>query len=424
MLAIIFTAFAVCVVSAIAFARSAVSYSAAESFGNLWTRAILSEYDRNLLHDYRIMAYFGNEAEVSQKLDQYLKYSMSGKLHARIGKTGTQLGGMSIGEPEIFRTALRKGLGSGAITAVINKGSRYKRSDIKEYEKEGENHVIGNQVVIDTLPSEGLKSSVDSGSVTELAKKLGSAEAVINALKNAGEEAAFIYMYMGNHITAPQTEKCWFRNEWEYLIEGGTDDDANFRACRRKLFLARNALDLISLYKDPVKTNLIASAAEIITPGPAGAFTQLIIAEAWAAIEADSDIDDLMENRRVPIIKTADQWKTDLDSVLGSDEVRDELDPEELEKLDSGREELSQLSDACTVNPAEVLKEGLNYDEHLMLMLLAMNKDVRLARIMDLVQINMKYRYYRDFNLEEYYTGVRFSLTVNGRSHVFEDEYH
>jgi hypothetical protein len=42
---------------------------------------------------------------------------------------------------------------------------------------------------------------------------------------------------------------------------------------------------------------------------------------------------------------------------------------------------------------------------------------------MDLVQINMKYRYYRDFNLMEYYTGTRFSLEVNGKDHEFEDAY-
>ena len=32
-------------------------------------------------------------------------------------------------------------------------------------------------------------------------------------------------------------------------------------------------------------------------------------------------------------------------------------------------------------------------------------------------------RYYRDFNLMEYYTGVRFVITANGRDYVFEDAY-
>ena len=70
-----------------------------------------------------------------------------------------------------------------------------------------------------------------------------------------------------------------------------------------------------------------------------------------------------------------------------------------------------------------VIRDGLSYDDYLMIMILTMNRDVRLLRIMDLVQINMKFRYYRDFNMMEYFTGVRFSLMANGRDHVFEDHY-
>ena len=69
------------------------------------------------------------------------------------------------------------------------------------------------------------------------------------------------------------------------------------------------------------------------------------------------------------------------------------------------------------------IKEGLNYDEYLMVMILAMNENTRLLRIMDLVQINMKYRYYKDFNMMEYYIGTRFTIDANGRTHVFEDQY-
>jgi hypothetical protein len=67
--------------------------------------------------------------------------------------------------------------------------------------------------------------------------------------------------------------------------------------------------------------------------------------------------------------------------------------------------------------------EGLSYDEYLMIMIMSLNDNVRLLRIMDLVQINMKYRYYRDFNLMEYYTGVRYAFTADGRSYEFEDSY-
>lgn len=69
------------------------------------------------------------------------------------------------------------------------------------------------------------------------------------------------------------------------------------------------------------------------------------------------------------------------------------------------------------------ISEGLSYDEYLMLMIMSLNDNVRLLRIMDIIQINMKYRYYRDFNMTEYFIGVRFSINANGRSYDFEDSY-
>jgi hypothetical protein len=58
-----------------------------------------------------------------------------------------------------------------------------------------------------------------------------------------------------------------------------------------------------------------------------------------------------------------------------------------------------------------------------MLMICSLSDSVRILRIMDLIQINMKYRYYADFNMLEYYTGIRFTLEANGKSHEFEDAY-
>ena len=66
MLAIIFTGFAMCIAGAIGVSRRLVVSSECETFGRMWTKAVLSEYDVHLLDDYSIMAYFGNDAEVLQ----------------------------------------------------------------------------------------------------------------------------------------------------------------------------------------------------------------------------------------------------------------------------------------------------------------------------------------------------------------------
>ena len=55
--------------------------------------------------------------------------------------------------------------------------------------------------------------------------------------------------------------------------------------------------------------------------------------------------------------------------------------------------------------------------------MLSLNQNTRVLRTMDIIQINMKYRYYEDFNFEEYYTGLGFSIKMNGHEYEIKDRY-
>lgn len=421
-LAMIFVAFSLCIVSAILISRQMVASSLCESYGRIWTKAVLSEYDRNLLKDYGIMAYFGNEEEVNKKIESYLKYSISGRLGTGKSTVGSNLYGFELSETDNFREAIRKGMASNTLTALISKSSRKYRGNATEGDAEQANRVIGNRIVIDTLPSSGAEDSTGIDGIKKLAEKISTSDAVKTAAADAGIDVAFMYLHFGNHVTdSCKQGKSYFVNEWEYILKGSTDDAKNLSSCRTKLFLLRNALNLASIYKDPSKVELISTAAELITPGPLGIATQALIAEAWAGLEANEDIKALYENKRVPVLKSAADWKISLSGVLGSDDVKKKLTEEALEHMSENSGELSELSGGETV--VGRITEGLNYDEYLMLMILTMDEDVRLLRMMDLVQINMKYRHYRDFNLMEYFVGVRFDIRINGKSHSFEDAY-
>ena len=421
MLAIIFTGFALCIAGAIGASRRMVVSSECETFGRLWTRAILSEYDIHLLDDYSIMAYFGNDDDVTAKLDSYLKYSTQGRLGAHIKGANADLTGYELGDPANFRKALRLGFAGNAASEIVNgRGREYRDLDTGEgFDEEG--RVISNPVVIDTLPSHGTGGSVSGEELTERARSAGDENGLMGMLSGAGAEVVLLEKCFDNHVTKSDDKNHLLVNEWEYVIRGSTDDEKNYRAVRERLFIARNALNLVALYKDPAKVELIVSIAETITPGPLGAATQLLIAEAWAALETEEDLEDLYHDRRVPVLKSPDQWKTDISSVLGSDKVKDKLDDESRKLLEENQGELSGLSGK--INTVTQFSEGLNYDEYLMIMIASLNDNVRLLRIMDLVQINMKYRYYADFNMLEYYTGVRFTIEANGKSHEYEDAY-
>ena len=421
MLAIIFTGFAICIAGAIGVSRRLVVSSECDMFGRLWTKAILSEYDIHLLDDYSVMAFFGNDDEVTDKLDSYLKYSAQGKLGAHIKGANADLTGYELGDPANFRKALRLGFAGNAASEIIyGRGRTYRDLDTGEgFDEEG--RVICNPVVIDTLPSHGTGGSVSGEELTEKAKSAGDDSGMRVMLSGAGAEVILLQKCFDNHVTKSDDKNHLLVNEWEYVIRGSTDDEENYRAVRKRLFIARNALNLAAIYKDPAKVELIVSVAETISPGPLGLVTQALIAEAWAALETEEDLEDLYHDRRVPILKTPEQWKTDIGAVLGSDKVKDKLDDESRKMLDEKQEEITGLSGK--ISTVTQFKNGLNYDEYLMILICALNDNVRLLRIMDLIQINMKYRYYADFNMMEYYTGVRFTIEANGKSHEFEDAY-
>ena len=421
LLAILFLGFAICLAGAIGVSRRLVVSSECETFGRLWTKAVLSEYDVHLMEDYSMMAYFGNDDEVTDKLNAYLKYSSQNKLDASIKGANADLTGFELGDPSNFRKAMELGFpGSAAAELISGSGRTFRDLDDENgYDEEG--RIINDRVVLDTLPSHGMGGSVSSDVLTEKTKSTGDENGLVSMLKGAGAEVLMIEKRFDNHVTKADDKNHLFVNEWEYIINGSPDDEENYIACRRILFIIRNALNLLAIYSDPEKVELIITVAESITPGPLGIVTQAIIAEAWAALETEEDLKDLYDDGRVPVIKTPEQWKTGLGAVLDSTEVMEKLDDESKELLEEKKDELSGLTGGITT--VAQFSEGLNYDEYLMIMIMSLNDNVRLLRIMDLVQINMKYRYYRDFNLMEYYTGTRFSIEVNGKNHEFEDAY-
>ena len=421
MLAIIFVGFALCIAASVNVSRRLVVSSECEAFGRVWTKAVLSEYDVHLLEDYSIMAYFGNDSEISGRVSSYLRYSSENRLDAHIKGVNADLTGFELGDPANFRKALKLGFPVAAADEIISGRGRTFRNLDNGNGYEGEGRVISNQIVLDTLPSGGSGGCVSSDALAEKAASAGNDSGVRQMIASAGTDMLMLVRCFDNHVSKSDDKDHLFINEWEYVIKGSPDDEVNYRACRRRLFAARNALNLVALYRDPAKVEAVAALAAAISPGPLAAVTQVIIAEIWALIETESDMDDLYSDGRVPLIKTPDQWKTDLGAVLESKEFRGKLDDESKKQLAENREGLRGITGSVTT--VDRFREGLNYDEYLMLMIMCMNENTRLLRIMDLVQINMKYRYYRDFNMMEYYTGTRFTIEANGKSHEFEDEY-
>lgn len=418
----VIVSFMVMIILSIDISRRMVIKSQAKSFGRVWAKAILSEYDVHLFEDYNLLAFKGNDTEVSEKLDRYIGYSFDGKMKSKVRGSHVSLGGYEMRDPKNFLRSIRNGLTSEALDTIINGKNRVDRanntSEISESEAAGRK--IGNNLVLDTLPSKGTSSFLEVDRAVKLLKQGNILEKLKESSINAAGEFAFIYKNFDSHVKTAEAGKTYFTNEWEYIIHGKPDDEANYLSCRRKIFLIRNALNIAYLKGDPTKMSLIAAVAEAITPGPLSPATQLLLMELWAAAESEYDVDTLVKGGKVPVLKTANTWKTDLSLVLSGDKFKGSLNDEGLNLLDKNKGELVNADGAKGGNEQGI---GNDYEDYLLVLMVFVNENTRILRTMDLVQINMKYRYYEDFNFDEYYTGLSFSIKINSDEYEIKDQY-
>ncbi|MBR0373528.1 MAG: hypothetical protein IJH91_03240 [Mogibacterium sp.] len=403
--------------TAVGIARRMVVNSECRVFGNIWTKAALSEYDRFLLEDYGILAYQGPDFEVEDKLNIYLDSSVSILPGTSVGSIHADLSGYEMSNPRNFKKAISRNAAFTSIDGLLSGEGRSRRTG----DGEPEDKVIRNQVVLDTLPSAGAGNSYAVAEIVAFLEEGSVREYVMSKVVGAAVEMNFIRHYFNSHLFVATDLPAYYTNEWEYVIGGKTSDSANLKICRRRIFLIRNALNYAYLSKDAEKQALLTGVAELITPGPASLVTKSLITEAWAAAEAEYDVQTLLDGKRVPLMKTDATWHTDINGLLRSKEITGHLDEESKELLEEHAGEISEMP-AGHGAASEVL-DGQTYEDYLLILLLAMNEDVRLLRMMDIVQINMKYRYYSDFNFEEYYDGVRFNVKVNGKYYEFEETY-
>lgn len=418
LLSMIFVAFVFMIISSIAISRRMVLKSQVKSFGKVWSKAVLSEYDIHLFQDYGLLAFKGNDGEISDKINRYVDFSFDGRMKSSLEKSGVCLFGYEMRDPKNFKNSMKNGIKEKAISSIIKDEHRIGREE-KDISSE-DIRKIGNPVVLETLPSKGSGGAPDISGIANILKQDNKIERLKNEGVNTAVELAFIYKYFDSHLKRAEEKKSFFRNEWEYIISGKPNDEENYRICRRKIFFIRNALNLIYLKSDSEKMALISAAAELITPGPLSAGTKILLMEMWAAAEAEYDVDTLVKGGKIPILKTRDTWGTDLGTILDGDKLKKSLSKEEIENLNKNKKSLIE-KEAGKGGKNE--GSGYGYEDYLFVLMLSLNQNTRVLRTMDIVQINMKYRYYEDFNFEEYYTGLCFSIKMNGHEYEIKDRY-
>jgi hypothetical protein len=379
----------------------------------LASRSVLSEYDRELFSKYGLVAFKADEREIEQTMKYFCKNLDSGLMLAddEILSIEANAKGHSITDANTFASQIE--------AACLNSFLDSLRGDTKKLEgivsnaiKDKENtKVLRRTSIKQNLPSKGFSTAmlpdialkIPDGNITEyfsqLKSKLFIDEYILTTFKYA--------------IGGQTNIETFFENEVEYILYGSMDDKENYEKIKGRLWAYRYLMNNIHIVTDKKKMEVIANWA---SKHPVLFVATLVIVEIWAMCETNNDILLLERGEKVPAIKRAENWALDdLDAIMGM-----------FKKSDFGKEgellgEADKAYDNAAVLPNKV--EGLDYKDHIRALLLFSDRNTKLLRMMDLIQINMKGRTERDFILGEYATGFEVIAKTNRENYEFISKY-
>lgn len=187
--------------------------------------------------------------------------------------------------------------------------------------------------------------------------------------------------------------------ELEYLIEGNSRDRDNLSGVVARLTAMRGGLNLIHIISDSQKRQEARSLALAIVGGsgilPLVSVTAFLIMSMWALGEALMDVRDLLDGGRVPVLKTRDDWKLNLEDLL-----------------DIGRNR--RLRDTGIT---DCRSKGPDYKGYIRILIFGGYGPETIYRMMDIMQINIG-REQKGFSMESCACKVETKTIVSGK-HVF-----
>lgn len=399
-----YTVFITMAFSAILIMTTAVINAAGENaigsttmhFGRLWGRSILAEYDRTLKDRYGLFGFYGNEFIVEEKLDYYAGYSFDEKDYIDYSGSSCSLEGKALAEKDVFIKQIKEIAASGEKPRPLFKAEE----EMTDTSHEGRS--INSQRIIQSLPSKGKSGGPGVTGLIELIKS----GTPISAVVSETAQNIYAFGFFRHRFTGDELGDTFFNCEIEYIISGKNSDEKAMKSVENDLLILRNGMNLVYLYSCDEKRRAVAAAAQAATPGPAAAVTQALIMETWAFLEAKNDLKILSDNKPVKFMKYDDNWAVSLENVLS---------------LLFGEGEGEAEENISYIRPKQM--EGTDYEGYLRILFGIVPEEIRILRMMDLIQINMKYLYCGAFLLEDYYTGLDFSLKVNGKAYEFHEDY-
>ncbi len=164
-----------------------------------------------------------------------------------------------------------------------------------------------------------------------------------------------------------ELEKSFMKYQIEYIIAGKNSDKENLGSIVKRLIRWREVANVVYIFSDTAKcaeaeTLAYTLAAVLQIPALAEPVKYSILF-AWAYVESLTDVKCLLNGGKIPLMKTADDWKTSIWNII---------------------------SFSGNVPDRESAGHGLDYQDYLRIMLYLEKSQIKNMRAMDIMEMDIR----------------------------------
>lgn len=372
--------------------REETERSRVDGIVNMAGDSLISEFDYHVQKEYGLFMLKGSDGELKRKLRKYVTYSTDEMGEMDIQNLKASGSRFSILNTELVEEQILEYVKMTEMklpsNIVKDKGGEEKGNNMKE-------RSLKHGPTIASLPS----ADVPRRNLTSMAESLVEKAKDFDMVFKEGSDDYIINIYILNHFNNRNkvvSETHFFKNEAEYILGGELTDRKNEKRVEMAFKAMRFLLNLSFIKMDPEKQSKLITASEILTPGPAAAATKIALETTWAYAEADNDVELLCKGYEVPIMKDDSTWAIDLEGAI-------------------------EGITGKTVVPD--MQKGYDYKQYMQVLLFFQDRETKISRILDLIQINMRNSYNKDFLIAEHSVGIEIYAKINGRVYGYEKKY-
>lgn len=186
--------------------------------------------------------------------------------------------------------------------------------------------------------------------------------------------------------------------ELEYILNGSNSDKENLENAVLKVLAIREGLNYMHIISDTTKMQMAYELAVTISGAlclPQIIFlVKFLIIAVWALVESAMDLRCLLAGGKVPIVKSKDDWRSNLSSLFN-------------------------ILSTNTLEEGEISGRGINYEGYLKMLLYIEDPVKRNFRMMDIMQLDIGVEQ-NDFLIQDMVYGIDASIGCGARR-IFSD---